>query len=299
MKRTIVVTGATGNIGSKLADHLLAQSVRVRAVGRDASRLQGFENTAAETAIGDLGDVRFTTQAMSGATGVFALIPPNYGVADLRAYQNTVSESLATAIQKTGVRYVVHLSSVGAQHAGGTGPIAGLYDSERRFNELPGVNVVHLRPTFFMENQLMNIPAIKRLGVNGSPVKAALSMAHIATRDIAHAAARLLADATFEGKTVRELLGPRNYTMTEVTTILGAAIGKPDLRYVEFSYDDTEEAFLGLGMSPDVAGKFIEMYKAVNGGLVAPERGRTPEATTPTTFEEFARTTFAPAFAGR
>ena len=83
--------------------------------------------------------------------------------------------------------------------------------------------------------------------------------------------------------------------MTEATKILGAAIGKPDLQYVQFNYEDAEQGMIQAGISPDLASNYNEMAKALNEGLVhlAP---RTPENTTHTSLEEFAHSVFAPAF---
>jgi uncharacterized protein YbjT (DUF2867 family) len=141
-----------------------------------------------------------------------------------------------------------------------------------------------------MENHLNNIGLIKGQGINGSPAKPDLPFAMIATKDIAAEAASLLASPTFQGKTVRELLGPAEYTMEQVTRILGKAIGRPDLKYVQFSYDDTEKALVGMGMSPDVSRLFVEMYRGINDGVVKPESPRKPDNTTPTRLEDFAAT---------
>ena len=86
------------------------------------------------------------------------MIPPNFTAVDFRAYQNEVGNSIATGIIKAGVKFVVNLSSQGAEFPAGTGPIAGLHDQEERLNRLQGVNVLHLRATYFIENLLMNIP---------------------------------------------------------------------------------------------------------------------------------------------
>src|SRR5512136_1260507 len=137
------ITGATGNIGSKTADILLARGEKVRVIGRSAVRLQPFVERGAEAAIGDLKDGDFVARAFSGATAVFAMIPPDYTALDLRAYQEEIRESLADAIKSSGVKFVVNLSSQGANLPEGTGPILGLRDQESRFNLLEGVNVLH------------------------------------------------------------------------------------------------------------------------------------------------------------
>lgn len=161
---------------------------------------------------------------------------------------------------------------------------------------MSGLHVLFLRPTYFMENHLHGIGLIKAQGIYGSPLKADVAFAMIATRDIAAAAAEALALPTFTGHGVRELLGPRDYTMREATRTLGQAIGRPDLPYVEFPYDATRDALMGMGFSADAAKLFVEMYDGFNAGRVHPLQGRSALTTTPTTLEQFAKDTFAPAY---
>ncbi len=293
-----VVTGATGNIGKELALALLKAGKKVRAIGRSAERLQPLVDEGAEAAVGSVDDAAFLTKAFSGARAVFAMIPPNYGAADARAEQRHVAEAYATAIREAGVTHVVHLSSIGAHLPNGTGPIAGLHDSEQILNAIEGLAVVHLRPAFFLENLLEGIGTIKAMGVNGSPLRADVSIPMIATKDIAAVAAEYLLAPDFTGSSVRDLYGARAYTMTETTAALGNAIGDPDLRYVQFSYEDTRAALVGLGLSASVADGLVEMYRAMNDGTLEVTAERSAENTTPTRIEEFAAEVFAPAYAG-
>jgi uncharacterized protein YbjT (DUF2867 family) len=294
----LVITGASGHIGSKAAELLLGRGEQVRVVGRDAGHLRGLVRSGAEAAVGSLEDVDFLTTAFRGADGVFAMIPPNYGATDFRAYQNRIGANIVTAIRKSGVSHVVNLSSQGAELPAGTGPILGLRDQEERLNGLNGlngINVVHLRPTYFMENLLMNIPLINQLGCAGSALRGDQKFAMIATRDIAARVAERLIRRDFVGTSTEDLLGPRDISMNEATTIIGTDIGWPELKYVQFPYSEAEKGMLTMGFTPDVARLFIEMSTALNEGLFATGRPRTAENTTPTTMEEFAEI-FALAF---
>jgi uncharacterized protein YbjT (DUF2867 family) len=295
MSQVVTVTGATGRVGRQLVRRLRDQGVRVRAVARHADGLSALGD-GIEAHAGSLEDTAFLTQAFAGADAVFAMVPPSYGERDFRAYQRRVGDSIAAAVAAARVSRVVTLSSIGADRDGGNGPIAGLYDLEKRIEAVAGVHVVHLRPTFFMENELNTVGLIKSAGITGSALKAENAIPMIATRDIAEAAASLLAPATFTGRSVRELLGPRDYSPRETARILGAAIGRPELPFVEFSYDDTKKALVGAGMSDDVARLFVEMYEGFNEGRVRTVQGRGPATTTPTSLDTFAKEVFAPAF---
>ena len=290
-----VITGATGHIGSKAAEILLVRGEKVRVIGRDAVSLRPLVNKGAEAAVGDLKDSVFLTGAFSGADAVFAMIPPNYTAPDFRGYQNGIGRSIAGAISKSGVKSVVNLSSQGAELAAGTGPILGLHDQEIRLNGLAGVDVLHLRCTYFMENLLMNIPLINERGIAGSAVRGDRRFAMIATRDIAERVATHLVERDFSGKVVKDLLGQRDLSLEEAIGVIGRRIGWPDLKYVQFPYDDAEKGMMAMGISPDVSRLFIEMSSAMNDGLFAVNRPRTTENTTPTAIEAFADV-FAEAF---
>lgn len=282
------ITGATGNIGSKVADILLARGEKVRLISRDAARLQQYVERGAEPAVGELQDVEFLTRAFTGVRAVFSMIPPNYGARDFRSYQNIIGTSIATAINSAQVDHVVNLSSQGAELPRGTGPILGLHDQEELLNGARGINVRHLRPTYFMENLLVNIPLIHENGFAGTAIRGDLKFAMIATKDIADRVAGHLLALDFSGKSHEDLLGQRDLTLQEAFTIIGRRIGIANLNYVQFTYEDAAKAMVNMGISPNLSSLFIEMSKALNAGLFAVNRPRTPENSTPTSIEEFA-----------
>ena len=290
-----VITGATGNIGGKLAKMLLAEGKRVRVVGRNVDKLEALAQRGAEVCRGSLQDEAFLAETFQGAKAAYVMIPPNHQAENLRAYQNRVGEVIFTVLKNARVKYIVNLSSLGAHRPDKTGPILGLYDQERRLNWLGEANLVHLRPTFFMENLLNNIHLIKTKGINETPLKGDLPLPVVATKDIARVASEYLLELGFKGILVRELLGQRNMTMTEMTQILGKAIGLDDLQYVQLSYEDAERAMIGSGFSRDVAQSLLQLYLSINQGIVILGSKRTNNNTTETPFEEFAET-FAAAY---
>jgi len=284
-----VVTGATGNIGHRIAEILLERGKKVRVVARTAEKLQPLASRGAEAFPGTLEDGKFLAGAFRDVKGVFAMIPPDMQTADFRAYQNRIGSAIVEAVKAAGVPFVVNLSSVGAHLDQGNGPVAGLYDQEQRLNKMAGANVVHLRPAFFMENLMMNIGLIREKGINGSPLRADLKFPMIATRDIARAAVDYLVAGRSSGKIIHELLGQRDVSMQEATAILGRAIGKPSLAYVQFPYDEAGKAMIGMGLSPDIVRLFIEMYRGFNEGTILRGIIRTAQNTTETSFETFAQ----------
>jgi len=282
----IAITGATGNIGSKITADLLSKGQHVRCIARTADNLKSFADKGADIATVSLEDTAALSNAFRGIDAIFAMIPPDYQALDFRAFQNTIGASIAKAVETSGVKYVVNLSSQGAHLPDKTGPIKGLHDQEQRLNKLKGVNILHMRPTYFMENLLANIDMIKQMNIMGSAIRGDMKIPMIATQDIAQFAAERLLKKDFSGMTVKDLLGQRDVSMNEAAEIIGRKIEKPDLKYVQFSYEDTEKAMVDMGFSADVAGLFIEMSKAFNQELI--NTSRTRENTTNTPLEEFA-----------
>lgn len=291
-----VLLGATGHVGGGIASRLLDQKKRVRVVGRSAERLAPLAARGAEVAAGSLEDPAFAARALAGAGAAFLLIPPHMAAPSFRAYQSRIVDALARAVEAARPGHVVTLSSIGAQLAAGNGPIAGLHELEQRLAAAKGVNLLHLRPGFFMENHLASVGMVKQMGLLGSALRADLPMQSIATRDIAEAGARRLAALDFEGQGTLELMGPRDVTMAEVARAIGRAIGKPDLPYVQFPYDEARKGMVGAGLRPDMADLYVEMSRGFNDGIVRPTQPRSPATTTPTTIERFAEEIFAPAF---
>lgn len=281
------VFGATGNTGRVVVEELLAAGQAVRAVGRSEERLADLARQGAEIVVGDVSDAEAVAAACDGAGGVYSMIPPRYEV-DLRVWQDTCSKALTRGIRDAGVPYVVNLSSVGAQHHAGTGPILGLREHEARLNDLTEANVLHLRPTWFMENFFMSLDGIREAGVLGMALPGDVPLALIAARDIGVVAAGHLASLDFDGHHTQELLGPREYTLEEAASIIGRAIGRPDLPYVRVPDETMEQALAAMGTHPATIEAFMELYRGGAQGLLAPEKPRSAESTTPTTLEEFA-----------
>ena len=286
----ITVMGATGHTGKKITEALLAAGRKVRALGRSASKLAALKNAGAEVLTGDAADAAFLARAFRGAAAVCTLLPTDRQSPDYRARQAQEGEAIVQAIRASGVRYVVALSSLGADLSEGTGLITGLHTQEERLKRLAieGSNVLLLRPVSFFENFIDTLELIKHQGIIADSVSPDLALPMVATRDIAAVAAQALAARDWRGVVVHELLGPRDLSHREVARILGARIGRPELEYVQLPYVDMAGALVRAGASPSFAGLYVEMTRAFNAGKVKPPAGRTPENTTATRFEDFA-----------
>jgi uncharacterized protein YbjT (DUF2867 family) len=288
------ILGATGNVGRKIADMLIKKGEKVRLVARSADRLRPFVGKQAVAFAGDAMDTEFLVKAFTGADAVFTLLPSNIGTENVIAYGDKIGESIARALKVAKVKYVVNLSSIGAELPEGTGPIVSLHNQEERLNKIKGLNILHLRAAFFMENQLMNFDLIKSRGIMGSAIRGDIKFSMIATKDVAAFAADRLMKRDFTGSSIRYLLGQRDLSLIEATEIISRKINKPALVYVMFPYDEAEKGLVSAGLSPDMSKRYIEMSKALNDGRIIAKR--TIENTTPTSFEIFCDEVFAPLF---
>ncbi len=290
-----VILGASGNTGQVVAENLLAREQKVRVVGRNAAHLQAFAAKGAEICIGDITEAAALTKAFDQADSAYVMIPPNVTSNDPLGYSNRVSDAIAAAVQNAGTKNVVALSSIGADKPSGTGPVLGLHHLEQKLNQISSANVLHLRAAYFMENTLPQASAIHKMGYTVGPLHPDLKVPMIATRDIGTAAADALLHPA-RGTQTRELLGQRDLSYTEVAAVIGKAIGRPDLKYVQLSDDQARGAMVQMGMSDQSAKLILEMAAALNSGYMRALESRTRENTTPTSYETFVAETFVPAY---
>jgi uncharacterized protein YbjT (DUF2867 family) len=285
----IAVMGATGNTGRKITELLLEGGEKVRALGRSAEKLAELDRLGAETVVGDVRDAAYLVSTFAGADAVYTLTAYDSTLPDYHADQDRRGEAIASAIRESGVRHVVALSSIGAELRSGTGFITSLHRQEQRLRALDPVNLMILRPGAFFEGFYAALETIRHEGVVADSVAPDAKVPMIATADIATVAAGALRERNWSGVVVRELLGPRNLTYTEAAAAMGAAIGQPDLPYVQLP-DEELVAILteSAGFSPDFAAVFVEFNQALSDGRLRSVEGRNEGNTTPTEFEEFA-----------
>jgi len=291
-----VVMGASGNTGHIVANNLLTRGEKVRVIGRNSAHLQPLTSKGAEPFIADVTDASSLAKAFHGADSAYVMIPPNIASKDPLGYSNRVSDAIAAAVQKGGIRNVVALSSIGAELSSGVGPVVGLHNLEQKLNQITNANVLYLRAAYFMENTLPQANAIRQMGSAVGPLRPDLKIPMIATHDIGNAAADVLLHPTIHGKQTRELHGQRDLTYTEVASILGKIVGNPDLKYAQVSDDQFRAALVQMGMSEPVAKLLVEMTQALNAGKMHPLEPRSPQNSTPTSYETFANQVFLQAY---
>jgi uncharacterized protein YbjT (DUF2867 family) len=291
-----VVMGANGNTGHVVARNLLARGEKVRVIGRNSAHLQPLASKGAESFIADATDAGALARAFHGADAAYVMIPPNVSSTDPLGFSSRVSDAILSAVQKAGTKNVVALSSIGAELSSGSGPVVGLHNLEQKLNQVSNANVLYLRAGYFMENTLPQVNLIRQMGSVAGPVRADLKVSMIATRDIGAVAAEILLHPAIRGKQTREWLGQRDLSYAEAAAIIGKALGKPDLKYVQVPDDQFRAALVQTGVSETMAKLLLEMTNAMNAGKMRALESRTQQNTTPTSYETFVSEVFVPSY---
>lgn len=289
MKYTI--TGSAGHISKPLAEILLNRGHEVTVIGRNAEHLKPLTEKGAKAAIGSIDDVAFLKQAFAGADAVYTMVPPIFEVKDWKGYIEQIGKNYAEAIKASGVKYVVNLSSVGADQEEGCGPVTGLHRVENVFDTLTDVNIKHLRPGYFYVNFYSNIPMIKNMNLLGGNLGNSENLMILAApEDIAEVAAEELLQLNFKGHSVRYIASDER-TIGEVTNALGASIGKPDLPWVEFSDEQTLGGLQQAGLPEEIAKNYTEMSASIRTGKMWEDYLKNrPSSFGKTKLEDFAAT---------
>ncbi len=259
-------------------------------LGRTQGKLVALADAGADVLTGDAADPQFLADAFRGADAVYTLLPTDRRSPDYFDRQQQEGEAIAQAISESQVRYVVALSALGAELSENTGLITGLHAREERLKRLRSANVTLLRPVSFFENVSDQLTFVAQQEMLADSVAADLAIPMVATRDVADAAVTALAVRDWAGVVIRELLGPRDLTHAEVARILGTAIGRADLPYVQLSDSDVTAALVESGYSASFATLYVEMTRSFNEGRVQPRQGRTPANTTRTRSKTLSRT---------
>lgn len=279
-----VITGATGNTGSVVAETLLDAGKPVRVIVRNVAKAQKLAARGAEVVELDLADEAAFSKALRGAHGLYLLSPPDLTLPDFFVARKKLVESYARAIKAAGVGHTVFLSSLGAQHSSGTGQIVAAHAAEQALRST-GLPTTFIRAAYFMENWALVLQPAQSDGVLPSFIAASQAIPMVATRDIGTTAARALMDGP-RGTRIIELAGPAEVTPAEVASTLGKVLGR-QVNVVEVPPEPS--AFAAFGASPVVAAGFSEMYQGLANGRVVWEGGSAEAVRGRTSIETFLR----------
>lgn len=263
----ITLTGSLGHISNPLAEALVKQGHGVTVISSNPQKKAEIEALGATAAIGSIEDVDFLTITFTGADAVYCMVPPaDNSEPDRRIYYSRIANNYFQAIKKTSVKRVIHLSTYGADLDKGTGILLGAYDAENIFNQLENINLTHIRPTYFFYNLDNFINPIKYQGVIKANYGGDKVFPMVAPADIAEVIAEEIQNLDSENQ-VRYVSSDER-SGNEIASILGTAIGKPDLQWIVISNEEVQNAYESYGMPPQLAAGFVEMFDSMDKGTL-------------------------------
>lgn len=273
------VAGVSGRTGAATANALLKSGQKVRVLVRTEAQGEPWRHKHAEVAVVDLTDSAALAAALKGANGAYLLLPPNPTATDYLGASAAFLEKLIAGVKKSGLKKLLFLSSMGAQHPAGTGPVVALHRAEKALSGLLP-SVTFLRPGYFLENWGASLlPALEtsELTFFGS---VHTKFPQVCAHDIGVAAANALVE-NFHGTRHLELGGKENWSVEDVAVVLTSLLGQ-QLKAVSLPVESARESLERLGMIPPQAALYAELYQGLARGLVAfahPhgfQRGTTP-----------------------
>lgn len=290
----IVVTTPTGDIGRQVVERLLEAGAPLRVVVRDPSKLPAAVRERVEIVEGSHGDPSVVDRAFAGADAVFWLAPPNPTAPTLESVYVDFARPAVEAIRAHGVKRIVSVSALG--HGTPRERTAGLVTASFEMDDLlagTGAAFRALAMPSFMDNMLRQVDAIRTQGAFYGPLDGSAKHPTCATVDIASAAARLLLDDAWTGKGHVAVLGPEDLSPDDQAAIMTEVLGRP-VRYMRISWDALEGQFRSRGASDAFVRGYLDMMTAKEEGLDDAEP-RTPESSTPTTFQAWCEKVLKPA----
>lgn len=260
-----VLTGSNGHISGPLAQKLVTAGHTVSVITSNADKTEAIEKLGASALVGSLEDGDFLKSAFSGADAVYLMIPPKWDVTNWIEYQTSLVVKLVDAVKANSVKNVVALSSVGAHMKKGCGPVDGLAVLEDHLAAVEGLNVKSLRPSYFFYNLFSMAGMAKHMGIIGSTQPADHSLVLTDTSDIADVAFEELNALNFTGFSVRYIASDER-TWSEIASVLGTAIGKPELPFVEFTDEQSAQGMAQVGLAPAIVAGYVAMGQALRSG---------------------------------
>lgn len=268
----IIVTGSLGNISKPLTKELTGRGHSVTVISRNSEKQAEIEALGAKAAIGSMEDVDFLTETFKGVDVVYAMEALNAGVffdhtIDFIEANIQIARNYKDAFEKSGVKNIIHLSSIGAHMSEGNGILTSHYQVEKILNELPDdVSIKFMRPVGFYYNMFSFIPTIQSQGLIIQNYGEDQKEPWVSPLDIASTIAEEI-ERPFNGREIR-YIASEEISPNEIAQTLGEAIGKTDLKWLIVSDEEILNSMVKAGMNPKTAKGFVEMNAARGNGVL-------------------------------
>ncbi len=267
----ITLTGSLGNIGKPLTQLLVSAGHQVTVISSKAERVSEIESLGAVAAVGSIQDAEFLTATFNDADAVY-LMEAWEGIGsifdkeiDFLAEFKRIARNYVTAVQQSGVKKIIHLSSIGAHSDQGTGSLSVHYNVEQILQRLPEeVSIKFMRPVGFFSNIYRWLPTIKSQNAIIQSYGGDRKEPWVSPYDIAATIADEM-EKPFTGKTVHYIASDE-VSPDEIATALGNATGNPDLEWKVISGEALLNQMLSAGVNGWIAEGMIAMQKAQGDG---------------------------------
>jgi len=261
-----VVAGVTGHTGSVVAQTLLDSGRKIRVLTRDPHKAERWKKRGAHVGQADLSNAHDLLNAMRGTEAAYLLLPPfPPNTVGVRGKAKKMFDAIVQAVNGSGVKHVLFLSSIGAQHADGTGIVVLLHDAEQELRTLK-TPVTFLRPCYFMENWAPALPDAKE-GLLNTFLPADFRWPHVAAHDVGRVAAQLVLEHPKQHRVV-ELAGPEDAGPADVARTLSRLL-ETEVEPVVEPLHEAAEAFKGMGFSPELATMYQHLYEGIAAGRLS------------------------------
>ncbi|GAP96908.1 NmrA family NAD(P)-binding protein [Leptolyngbya sp. NIES-2104] len=288
----IVIAAASGNIGRRIAEKVIQAGAETILLARHPEKLADLVAQGATVQPISSDDAQGLIEITQQADALFWLTPPKLDAPNMRDWYLQTAEAGAIAVSENNIPRVVNISSIGAGAKPNLGTVSFGGTVESIFNQT-AANVVHLRPGYFMENFLAQIETIQRDRTVRFPYPSDHDIPWISTDDIGDVAAQYLLDQRWAGQWIRNLMGPENLTLLEASAILSRVLGY-SIEYTQVSIESLQQQFVTMGATAEVRHEMDDLFRALGDPDGVYATVRTPEAVTPTTFEQFVKNKILP-----
>ncbi|QSB25111.1 NAD(P)H-binding protein [Flavobacterium sp. CLA17] len=268
----IVITGSLGNISKPLTEELVQKGHTVTVISSKSERKSAIEALGAKAAIGTMQDIDFLSETFKGADAVYLMETLDHSTftdpdIDIIAEIAAIGRNYKQAIENSGVKRIVLLSSVGAHTNKGNGNLVMHYNVENILKQLPEeVHIRFIRPVGFFTNIYRSLKTIKEKGVIISNYGGDQKEPWVSPLDIAAAIAEEI-EKPFAGREVRYIASDE-VSPNEIAKVLGESIGNPDLKWLEISDEELFNGMLAFGMNARIAKGLTEMQAAQGSGAL-------------------------------
>jgi uncharacterized protein YbjT (DUF2867 family) len=289
----IIITGSLGNISRPLTQMLVKKNHTVTVISSKQERRKEIEELGALAAIGTMEDVNFLTKTFTGADIVYCMETLSNELLfdknlDYVTAMTNIGNNYKQAIQQSGVKKVIHLSSTGAHTNKGVGLLALHYNVENILKQLPAdVIIKTMRPGGFYYNVLAFIPTIKAVGAIVQNYGGDKKQPWVSPVDIASVIAEEM-ELPFNERKIRYIASDE-LSPNEMAQILGEAIGKPDLNWLSISDEQMLNNMITAGMNQALAKGMTEMNAARINGVLYEDYFRNRPALSNTKFKAYAK----------